>query len=130
MPMIHPLLHTLATKPALFVEHASGYAELAVCEARAAAQSWQRRGVLLAAAVLLTLLALIFTGIAVLLAGALPVAQMPLPLLLLALPLLFWGSAAVCAWAGWREPRARAFDHLRQQVQADMQLLRDADAAS
>jgi hypothetical protein len=123
--MIHPLLQKLATQPGLFVEHASGYAELAVVEAQAAAQAWQQRVLLFAAAALLAAVALVFSGMAGLLASALPVAQMPLPWLLLLLPLAFWISAAVVAWVGWRRVPTPVFGHLRQQWSADMQLMRD-----
>ena len=125
MPMIHPLLHKLVTQPGLFVEHASGYAELAAIEAQAAARAWQRRIALFAAAALLAAAALVFSGMAVLLAAALPLAQMPLPWLLLLLPLVFWIAAAGVAWAGWRQTPTPVFGHLRQQWSADVQLMRD-----
>lgn len=125
--MIHPLLYKLATQPELFVEHASGYAELAALEAQAAARAWRRRLILLALAVLMAASAFVLSGMAVLLAAALPVAQMPLPALLLALPLGAWTAAALCAWVGLRA-HGPSFGHLREQWAADMQLMRDVAA--
>jgi len=125
MAMIHPLLLKLVTQPGLFVEHASGYAELAAIEAQAAARAWQRRLLLFAVAVLLAAAALVFSGLAVLLAAALPLEQMPLPWLLLLLPLATWIAAAGVAWAGWRQTPTPVFGHLREQWSADVQLMRD-----
>jgi hypothetical protein len=126
--VIHPLLYKLATQPGLFVEHASGYAELAALEAKSVARAWRRRLILLALAALLAASALVLTGMAALLAAALPLAQMPLPGLLLALPLGVCAAAALCAWIGLRDAHGPAFGHLREQWAADLQLMREVAA--
>jgi hypothetical protein len=126
--VIHPLLYKLATQPELFVEHASGYAELAALEAQSAARAWRRRLILFALAALMAASAFVLSGMAVLLAAALPIAQMPLPALLLALPLGAWAAAALCAWFGLRDAHGPSFGHLREQWAADMQLMRDVAA--
>jgi uncharacterized membrane protein YqjE len=128
--MIHPLLHRLATQPGLFAEHASGYAELAALEAKQAVSVLRRRAVWFAAALLCAAAALVFSGTALIVVAAIAQSQMPAPWLVWAVPAVAWVAVAACAWAGWRAPAATPFGHLREQWQADLQLLREVNEVS
>ncbi len=127
--MFHPLIKLLATKPHLLAQHAGAYAELASLQAGAAAESLKlRAGLALAAAGLLTL-SVTLAGVATLLLAVVPVASMPAPWLLAAAPLLplvvaggFYAMLRRQPWQGVMAP-------LREQLEADLQLLNEASQA-
>jgi uncharacterized membrane protein len=126
--MLHPVLRLLATRPQWLAEHAEAYAELAAAEFDDAAASW-RRSVGLSA---LTLCALsvggALAGVALMLWAVTPVLPERTAWVLLATPAvpLLLALAGVVAQRLAR--RQALFAVLRQQVQADLLLLREAGA--
>jgi uncharacterized membrane protein YqjE len=126
MHMVHPMLKMLATRPELMAEHLGAYAELAAAEATEAAALWRGRLLWAVGTGAFVLLALMFGGISLLLLGALPRESMPAPWLLALVPLLALALAAAC-WLTLRSrPAAAPFAQLRQQVEVDAALLREA----
>jgi len=126
--MLQSLLHLLATKPQLLGEHAGAYAELVGNEVDKTTRSWTSRIGLFAAAYLLLLLGSIFTGAALMLWALVPVATMNLPWLLVLVPLTPLLLGGVCVSRARAEPKYPAFDALKQQVSADLAMLREVSA--
>ena len=124
--MLHPLIHTLATRPGLLAEHLAGYGELITVQAGEIVSQVQATAVIAALAGLCAALGLIFGGVSLLLVGAVHIDDMPYPFLLLAVPLLFLALAGLC-WLRLRQrPVALTLGPLREQVAADAALLREA----
>lgn len=128
--MIHPLLRKLVTQPELFVEHADCYGELASLEARHALRALRRSAALALLAVACAICGLGLAGTAVMLAAVVPAARMPAPALLVIVPLVVFAAAAWCGWLASRAAEQPLFAHLREQWQADRQLLRDVGRAA
>lgn len=128
--MIHPLLTKLATEPQLFVEHLSAYGALVNLEARDASRAWQRRTAALAICAVMAVLGLVFTGVALMLVAAWPWQNMPAPWLMLSVPAVMWVVAGFSWWLGTRHPAAKPFAHLRQQLAADAQLMREVKSSA
>lgn len=125
---LHPLLHLLATRPEGLAEHARAYAALLEDEATCAATHWQTMLCLqlLAAACLAASLGV--AGVAVLLMAVSPQALMQAPglcALALALPL---APGLLCLGLIIRGRKHRLFPGLREQVQADLALLKEGRA--
>ena len=123
--MMHPLLALIATRPQLLTAHAEAYAALAAAEFGEASAGWQRR-LLLAAAMLCSAgVAAVLAGVAVMLwAVLLPTADLARALLI-ATPLLPALIALGCGLAARGYGRS-SFAILRQQVKADLRMLREA----
>ncbi len=126
--MLHPLLHLIATKPQLLADHAQAYAELAAVEVGEFSAAWRRRAVFFAVAAFFMGLAVVLAGVAVMLWSVVPVAQMQAPWALVAVPLALGGIGAVCLMAGRSQTPASAFATLREQVKADLLMLRQVVA--
>ena len=126
--MLHPLLHLIATKPQLLADHAQAYAELAAVEVGEFSAAWRRRAVLFAVAAFFIGLAVLLAGVAVMLWSVFPVAQMQAPWALVAVPLALAAIGAVCLLVGRSPSQASAFATLREQVKADLLMLREATA--
>ena len=126
--MLHPLLHLIATKPQLLADHAQAYAELAAVEVGEFSAAWRRRAVFFAVAAFFLGLALVLAGVAVLLWSVLPVAQMQAPWALVAVPLALAAIGAVCLLAGRSNSQTSAFVTLREQMKADLLMLREVAA--
>lgn len=124
--MIPAFLARLGGRPELLAEHAGAYVELAAAEADVLARGLGRRALLLAAAGGCALLFLMLAGVAALLAAALPPAAMPAPWLLLVVPALPLLVALACTAALQRQATTQAFPHLREQLAADLRLVREA----
>lgn len=123
--MIHPLLRLVVTRPQLLADHAEAYAGLVSEEILRAVAGVKKRVVLSAVAIGLLGLAVVFGGIALMLWAAIPVASMAAPWALLAVPGVPALMGVVCLLLGRGEPEA-AFSELKQQMTADMDLLRGA----
>jgi uncharacterized membrane protein YqjE len=121
--MLHPLFKTLATEPALVMEHASAYLHLAGLEARDAARHFKRRALVGVAVALGLLLGLTLAGAALLVLAAKPWASLATPWLLVATPAL--PLLAALAGALWLAHTARPepFTLLREQWALDRHLL-------
>ena len=128
--MIHPLFISIAKQPALVLEHADAYTDLAVAELACWRSRLQQRATLTVAAVLLTLLGLGLAGVAGLLAAALPWQTMPMPWLLWSLPLAPLLLAGLLVWRIGQLDDGAAFATLREQVAQDLAKIKILDQES
>ncbi len=126
--MIHPLFRLLATHPELVGEHALAYAALLGDDVAKTSAALKRRAVLLAVTVLLGFVGLLLGGIALMLWAVTPLAAIHSLWALAATPAVPVLLALMC-WAAARPSAAPPFDNLKQQIAADMQMLRDVGAA-
>ena len=126
--MLHPLLHLIATKPQLLGEHVEAYAELVGVEVGQTAQRWKSRVGLYAIALGLLTVGTVFTGVALMLWALIPMANMNLPWLLVLVPLTPLAVGGICLARARAQPKHAAFDALRQQVSADLAMLREVSA--
>lgn len=124
--MLHPLVKLLATRPDLLADHADAYIDLAAAEAGGALDGLKKRALLAWAAMVLAALGLMLVGLALMLVAAMPLNRMPAPWVLALLPAVVWTAAGGCAWGARRQPAARPFQILRDQIRQDAQLLREA----
>ena len=127
--MLHPLLHLVATQPHLLADHAEAYAELVAAEIGTVSTFWKRRAVLNAVALCCVVTAAVLAGVAVMLWAVVPAADIRAPWALVAVPLLPAAAAAICLLAASSVRRAGGFDTLRQQMKADIVMLREAAGA-
>ncbi len=125
--MMHPLLALIATRPQLLTAHAEAYAALAAAELDQASTGWQRKLLLSATALCCAGVAAVLAGVALMLWGVLLPSTDLARALLIATPLLPALIALGCGLAARGNGRA-SFAVLRQQVKADLRMLRDAGA--
>lgn len=123
---MHPLLRLIATQPHLLADHAEAYAELLEAEVGQLSSAWKRRAVLNAVALCSLGVSAVLAGVALMLWAVIPAASIQAPWALVAAPLLPFGVAALCLLAARPQVGAGGFDKLRQQVKADMLMLREA----
>lgn len=126
---MHPLFHLIATRPHLLAEHAEAYAELVSAEAPRISAAFRRSACLLVLAVVCLGAGVILAGVAMMLWATVPEAQVRLPWTLVAVPALPLLAGLLCVLAARRGRERAAFDNLRQQVRADIELLREAALA-
>lgn len=125
--MIHPLLRLVATQPQLLADHAEAYAGLVGDEIGRSAASIKQRVLLNAVALCLLGVAAVLTGVSLMLWAVIPAANVQAPWALIAAPAAPAVVAVVCALLGQRKP-ADAFAELKQQVAADLVMLREVSA--
>lgn len=125
--MIHPLLRLVATQPQLLADHAEAYAGLLGDEIDRSAASFKHRVLLIAVALCSGGVAVVLAGVAVMLWAALPPTAMQAPWALVVAPAVPAGIAIVCALLGRSQPGDR-FAELKQQVAADLAMLREVSA--
>jgi hypothetical protein len=125
--MIHPLLRLVATQPELLADHAQAYAGLAGEELARAAADWKRRAVLNASALALLSVAAALAGVALMLWAVVPAASIQAPWALLAAPAVPAFVGVCCLLAG-RGADIDRFADLRQQLAADLVMLREVGA--
>ena len=123
--MMHPLLALIATRPGLLTAHAEAYAALAAAELGQASAGWQRRLIWAAAALCCLMVAMALAGVALRLWAMLPAAAANAAWALIAVPLAPLALALACLAAARRAGPGRAFGKLRQQLQADLRMLRE-----
>jgi uncharacterized membrane protein YqjE len=126
---MHPLFHLIATRPQLLAEHAEAYAELVSVEAPRISAAFRRSAWLLALAFGSLGAGVVLAGVAVMLWATAPEAQIRLPWTLVAVPALPLLAGLLCVLAARRGREREAFDTLRQQVRADIALLRETALA-
>jgi hypothetical protein len=124
--MIHPLLSLLATRPLLLAAHVEAYAALAAAELGEARAGWQRQALLNTVALCSLVLSAGLAGVALMLWGLLPEAAARMPWPLLGVPLAPLALALGCLQAGRSPAKKTAFGKLRQQLDADLRMLREA----
>ena len=124
--MLPPLLHLIATRPQLLADHAEAYLDLMGEELGRVSNNWKRRALLNAVALCSLGVAAVLGGVALMLWAVTPVADLHAPWALIAAPLLPLATALVCLLtATGQDDERAAFSTLRQQVQADMLMLRE-----
>lgn len=126
--MIHPLLHLIATKPELLGDHVEAYAELVGAEVGKTSKMWISRGVFYAAAMFLLTTFITFTGVALMLWAVVPADGMNAPWLLVVVPLVPLVAGVICIIRARAEPEQAAFDTVKQQLRADLAMLRVVNA--
>jgi len=127
--VLHPVLRLLATRPHWLAEHAEAYAELAAAEAGAAALAARRSVILSVTAISGLGLAAMLGGVALMLWAALPSLPGATAWVLWAVPALPFAAALVALLIKQSGRDEGSFVLLRQQLQADMALLREAHAS-
>ena len=124
--MLHPLLHLVATQPRLLLDHAEAYADLVAEEIANASAAWKRRALLSAIAMCCLGVAVVFAGVALMLWAVAPALQDRAIWILIAVPLLPLAIGVICLLIAKARGNGGAFDDLRRQVRADMNMLREA----
>lgn len=127
--MLQALLHLAATQPRWLGGHVEAYADLVTAEAGIVASEWRHRVLLTAIALCCAGVGAVLAGVALMLWAVVPDAQIGAPWALFAAPLLPLLAALVCAVGARRRGRESAMACLRQQVLADLQLLREVAAS-
>lgn len=126
--MLHPLLHLVATQPQLLADHAEAYAELVAAEIGSVSGVWKRRAALNAVALCCMGVGAVLAGVALMLWAVIPAADIQAPWALLAAPALPIVTAVICLVAARAAVDTGGFDRLRQQLQADIVMLREVAA--
>lgn len=127
--MIHPLLHLVATKPHLLGDHVEAYAELVGAEVGKTSKLLLSRVVYSVVALFLLTSGLTFTGVALMLWAVVPSDSMNSPWLLVVVPLVPLVAGALCLWKARAQAEQNAFDSVKQQLSADLAMLREVSAA-
>lgn len=127
--MIHPLFLLIATRPQLLADHAEAYAELVATEVAHVSAAWRRRTLLYAVALGCLAVAAVLAGVALMLWAVIPVATMQVPWALIVAPLLPIAVAVGCLLAVRSQGDASGFDNIRQQMKADLVMLREASTS-
>ncbi|MBC7617611.1 MAG: hypothetical protein H7293_01225 [Candidatus Saccharibacteria bacterium] len=129
--MLHPIFNLIATQPQLLGQHAQAYGELLGAELSSQAAFWSRRAILGALAVCLMVVSLALAGVALMLWSAIVPEPRTALWVLLAVPATPAIAALLCfGLARHRSAQdTQAFAELRQQMQADMALLREINAS-
>jgi hypothetical protein len=127
--MIHPLLRLIATQPHLLADHAEAYAGLVGEEVGKAATVWKRRAALNAIALCMAGVSFSLIGIALMLwAVSASTETMRAGWVLIATPAAPALIALLCYIKG-RSDDVDAFVDLKQQVAADLSMLREVSVA-
>jgi hypothetical protein len=127
--MIHPLFLLIATRPQLLADHAEAYAELVATEVGHVSAAWRRRTLLYAVALGCLAVAAVLAGVALMLWAVIPVATMQVPGALIVAPLLPLVVTVGCLLAVRSQGDASGFDNIRQQMKADLVMLREASTS-
>ncbi|MEY4907195.1 MAG: hypothetical protein RL260_913 [Pseudomonadota bacterium] len=128
--MAHALLHLITTRPQLLVDHAQAYAELAGADLDVVTGAWKRQFRLVAMALCGAAVATVLAGVALMLWAVIPAAQIEAPWALVAAPLLPALVAVWCVLAIRVGGDQQVFGNLKEQVQADLLMLRQVGAVS
>ena len=124
--MPHPLLHLLTNQPGLIAHHAGAYAELIGTELGAVSEAYERRIVLSAFQLCCWTAAAILTGVALMLWSVIPEPSAPAWWTWVCVPLIPIAGALWCRRALKDRSAQRPFECVRQQLQEDMVMLREA----
>jgi hypothetical protein len=126
--MFPALIRLIATQPAWVAGHAEAYVDLLTAEVGAASAVWKRRALLSAVALCSTMVAATLAGVAVMLAVLAPAVSQGASCALLLTPLCPLLMAALCLWAARNGGAPQALVGVREQVKADMVMLREMGA--
>lgn len=122
---MHPFFKLLVDRPAIVTDHLEGYATLAALECSGAVEQLRTRALSAAIALSFGAVAVVLAGVAAMLWAVTPPSHLHAPWVLWLAPGL---PALVALWCGWRArmPQAQpAFSALREQVHADIEMLRE-----
>ncbi|MDO9284578.1 MAG: hypothetical protein Q7U26_06745 [Aquabacterium sp.] len=125
---MHQLLHLITTRPQLLAAHAEAYAALASAEFPRIGAAWKRRALLDALALCAVGVAAVLAGVALMLWASLPAVPAQASWVLIGIPCLPLALAAWFAAAARSGSGRDALANLREQVQADLRLLREVAA--
>lgn len=126
---MHPLLHLIATRPALLAEHAEAYAVLISAELPRISAAWRRSALLNALALGCAAVGAVLAGVGAMLWALAPEAPPNAPWVLLVVPSLPLLAGVACVVAARAGSEREAMANLRQQFAADMLMLREAAMA-
>ncbi|MBC7956465.1 MAG: hypothetical protein H7Y33_11430 [Cytophagales bacterium] len=119
----------VASQPQLLAEHAEAYAELFGEELGAATAQWKRKAVLSAVALCGVGVSTVLAGVALMLWAVIPPADIQAPWALIVAPLLPLLVAGGCLLMAQTPPGKTSFGAVREQVRADMAMLRSVSAS-
>ena len=125
--MIHPLFRLIAREPHLVAEHAQAYAALVSEQVGEAANALKQRVILMAVAGVLIFIGILFAGVAFMLWGA-SEGDMRAPWALFVGPLVPIVAGVACFLAAKGKPAAGPMDKVREQLSADISMLREVNA--
>ena len=126
--MIHPLFHLIATQPHLLADHVEAYAELVADELRTTTTVWKWRVILNAVALCCVAVAVMLAGVALMLWAVIPPADIHAPWALVVGPLMPLLAAVGCLLIAQTQVRRSGFENIREQLNADVSMLREAGA--
>jgi len=124
--MIHPLFRLIAAEPQMVGDHLGAYCTLFGDELRSVTTHWSRRLVLQIAAAALLAVALGLAGVSVLLWAVTASLPADAAWALVLVPLAPVAAALLCQSAARGGSPAANFVAMRRQIDADMQMLREA----
>lgn len=127
--MIHPLFRLIARQPHLVAEHAQAYAALVGEQVGEAANSFKQRALLMAVAGVCLLVGVILLGVAFMLWGVSTEDSMRAPWALFVGPLLPIAAGVGCFLAAKGKAWVSPLDKVREQLSADIGMLREAGGA-
>lgn len=127
--MLHALIQLVSNQPQLLADHAEAYAELFGEELGAASAQWKRKAMLNAAALCGVGVSVVLAGVALMLWAVIPPADIQAPWALIVAPLLPLVAGGVCLWVAQTGAAKASFGAVREQVKADMAMLRQVSAS-
>lgn len=122
---MHPFFKLLVDRPAVVTDHIEAYATLATLELSGAVDQIRSRALNTAIALSCGVVAVVLAGVAAMLWAVTPSNNLHAPWVLWVIPGL---PAVVALWCGWvarSTSAAPAFSALRDQVHADIEMLRE-----
>lgn len=122
---MHPFFKLLVDRPAVVTDHMEAYATLVTLELSGAVDQLRSRALNTAIALACGVVAVVLTGVAAMLWAITPAAHLHAPWVLWVAPGL---PAIVALWCGWvarSSTGTPAFSALRDQVHADIEMLRE-----
>lgn len=125
---MQPLLRLIAQRPELLVEHARAYAELMAAQTGQACAVWRRQAVLGAIGIGLLVVAVALAGVALMLHAMLPADPQQARWVLAVVPLLPLLAGLASVAAARQRAEGDAFAALREQLSADLSMLRETGA--
>lgn len=127
--MIHPVLKLIATEPQLIGDHVGAYCELVGEEVSKVSSGWARRIGLWAAAGLLAVIGFVLVGVALIVWAGTPDASLRAGWLFIVVPLVPLVAAGLCAMLARTHTIENAFDNVKKQLNADMDMLREVSTS-
>lgn len=122
---MHPFFKLMVDRPAVVTDHVEAYASLATLELSGAVRHIGRRALKTAIALSCAAVAAMLAGVAVMLWAVTPAEHLHAPWALWLAPGLPMIVAVWCGWSAQAADNAPAFSALREQVRADIDMLRE-----